>query len=239
MTPLPWTIVARNLPEHADNPIHTDSGARAAGFKRALVAGVTTYAYAVHPIVDLLGVGWISHGTSEVRLKSPVFDGDLLRFPVTADAAGASVSAFSDRLSEPLIVVSASLTPGEPPPHRPGEPVDTMAVELVGQYGSTYAERAGDDLTVCGDLGIVHPAVWPALANYVFHRRLARGSWVHTRSTVRHHATAQEGATAHIETTVVERFHRHGERVIADVTITVDNVVVATLEHEAIIDLTT
>ena len=38
-------VVAQNLPEHARNPIHTDEGARAAGFDRALVAGVTTYAY--------------------------------------------------------------------------------------------------------------------------------------------------------------------------------------------------
>jgi hypothetical protein len=37
--PMPWTVVARNLPEHARNPIHTDAGAHAAGLPRALVAG--------------------------------------------------------------------------------------------------------------------------------------------------------------------------------------------------------
>ena len=26
-----WTVTARNLPEHARNPIHTDAGAQAAG----------------------------------------------------------------------------------------------------------------------------------------------------------------------------------------------------------------
>ena len=45
-------VVARNLPEHARNAIHTDAGARAQGFPRALVAGVTTYAYLVHPAID-------------------------------------------------------------------------------------------------------------------------------------------------------------------------------------------
>ena len=51
----PWSIVARNLTDHASNPIHTDAGARAAGFPRALVAGVTTYTYCVHPIAEHWG----------------------------------------------------------------------------------------------------------------------------------------------------------------------------------------
>ena len=40
--PVEWSVKAQNLPEHARNPIHTDAGAQAAGFPRALVAGVTT-----------------------------------------------------------------------------------------------------------------------------------------------------------------------------------------------------
>jgi MaoC like domain len=237
MTSSPWSIVARNLPEHADNPIHTDVGAQAAGFERALVAGVTTYAYALHPIIEHFGVSWVMHGSAEVRLKSPVFDRDVIRFPVTTTPGGISVSAVVDRTDQPLIVVSASPTRAAVAANRPGESVESMVVELVDEFGSTYAARAGDDLTICQERGIVHPAVWPALANYVFHRRLARGPWIHTRSRVRHHATAPEGAAARIDTTVVERFVRHGERVIADVTITVDDIVVATLEHEAIIEV--
>ena len=42
--PPPWRLVARNLPAHAGNPIHTDVGARAAGYPSALVAGVTVHA---------------------------------------------------------------------------------------------------------------------------------------------------------------------------------------------------
>ena len=53
-----WSIIAQNLPEHARNPIHTDAGAQAAGFPRALVAGVTTYAYMTHPVV----AAWVSIG---------------------------------------------------------------------------------------------------------------------------------------------------------------------------------
>ena len=64
----PWTVRARNLSEHADNLIHTDAGARAAGFPAALVAGVTTYAYLTHPVV----AAWGSTGspTAVVRFVS-------------------------------------------------------------------------------------------------------------------------------------------------------------------------
>jgi hypothetical protein len=118
------------------------------------------------------------------------------------------------------------------------EQLETIEVELVGEFGSSYASRAGDDLEVFHEHGIVHPAVWTALANRVFHAQLARGSWIHTRSLVAHHGLAYEGSRAIVETTVVKRtVGRNGERAIADVTIRVGDRVVATLEHEAIIDL--
>src|SRR5680860_163226 len=66
-TPTTWVVRARNLPEHAGNPIHTDAGARAEGFPSALVAGVTTYAYLTHPLVAAWGLDWLTRGGGEVR----------------------------------------------------------------------------------------------------------------------------------------------------------------------------
>ena len=43
-------------------------------------------------------------------------------------------------------------------------------------------------ISVNGVEGLVHPAVWPALANHLVHAEVARGSWIHTRSIIRHHA---------------------------------------------------
>ncbi len=83
-----WTVRARNLPEHADNRIHTDAGARAAGFPAALVAGVTTYAYLTHPIVAAWGLDWVANGGGEVRFDAPVFDHDEVTCtPVVDDDA--------------------------------------------------------------------------------------------------------------------------------------------------------
>jgi acyl dehydratase len=120
---------------------------------------------------------------------------------------------------------------------RDGERLMTVTLRLEGELGSEYASRAGDDQRLCLDAGVVHPAVWPSLGNHVFHRQLVRGPWIHTRSIVRHHALAPAGVEAEVSTTVVERFMRNGERAIADVVIRVDGRIVATVEHEAIIDL--
>lgn len=235
----PWSIIARNLPDHANNPIHTDAGAQAAGFERALVAGVTSYAYCCHPVIDRWGLEWVASGESEVRFRSPVFDGDRVEFPVgERDDGGIDVAAVVARVPRPLIALSAwrAHRPSEVG-DRPGEVLQPVTIRLEGEYGSGYADRAGDGQRACLDAGVVHPAVWPALGNYVFHRQLARGSWIHTRSIVRHHALVPEGSEAEVSTTVVERFQRSGERALADVVIRVDGRVVASIEHEAIIDL--
>lgn len=233
----PWTVAAHNNPEHARNPIHTDAGAQAAGFARALVAGVTTYAYLTHPVVVAWGVGWLSHGGADVRFLSPVCEGDTLRLMPTSAGDDVVISAFveDENARATLRVVQDS---GPPPALRPGEELRTREVCLEGEYGSDYGLRAGDDLDTFAALGIVHPAVWPALANYVVHRDVARGSWIHTRSIVRHHATAPAGTVASLTSVVVERSDsRAGERAVLDVRIEVDGRAVATLEHHAIVAL--
>jgi acyl dehydratase len=254
----PWSIVARNLPEHANNSIHTDEGARAAGFERALVAGVTSYAYCLHPVIEHFGLGWLGSGEAEVRFRSPVFDGDLVTFPLkplsgnensgdsdsdsdSGNDQGVEVEAWAARSARPLVTVSAWAKHREAPyparTARAGEQLETVHLRLEGEYGSQYAQRSGNLEDQCANAGLVHPGVWPSLGNYVFHRQLVRGSWIHTRSIVRQFVAVADGAEAEISTKVIERFQRGGERAIADVVISVEGRVVAAIEHEAIIDL--
>lgn len=235
-----WSIVATNLPEHANNPIHTDAGAQAAGFERALVAGVTSYAYSLHPVIARFGDAWVTSGSAEVRFRSPVFDGDVVSFPVVARGdGGIDVAAVVTRVGRPLVEVSAWSSHDGEPDRRDGEVIEPVEIELVGEYGSGYARRAGDVTDPCAARGVVHPAVWAALANQVFRRHLVRGAWIHTRSHIRHHGTVRDDAVATLSTTVVDRFaSRLGERAVADIRIEVDGRLVATVEHEAIIALT-
>ncbi len=231
--PEAWEVVAQNLPEHARNPIHTDAGARAAGFARALVAGVTTYAYLTHPAAAAWGLDWVANGGGEVRFRQPVFDGDLVRCVPDGD----EIVAVTDEAEQPRAVFRPVRASGAAPAMRPGEVLPTKFVPLEGEWSADYGLRAGDPFPLYTEHHAVHPAVWPALANHLTHTEVARGSWIHTRSIIRHHALARPGGTAEVNGVVVRRFEGHGERAVLDVIIRVEGVVVATLEHEAIVAL--
>lgn len=236
--PVAWSVTARNLPEHARNPIHTDAGAQAAGFNRALVAGVTTYAYMTHPLVVAWGEDWLGRGGGEVRFRRPVFDKDTLicdSHPVDGDV---EVRAITSEPEQPRAIFRACRDSGAVPPLRDGEVLPVKEFVLDNEWGSGYGSRAGDDLSLYADLSLVHPAVWPAVSNDIVYNYVARGSWVHMRSIIHHHATAQHGSVAEVRAVVVKRFHAHGERAVLDVHVSVAGKVVASLEHEAIIDLT-
>lgn len=235
--PTPWRVVAQNLPEHARNPIHTDEGARAAGFPAGLVAGVTTYAYLTHPLAAAWGVDWVRGGGGEVRFRSPVFAGEAIDCVPVEDDDGWVVEARGDGDDRARAVLAARRTGDPVRALRAGEALPARRVQLVGELSDEYGARAGDDLDLYRREGIVHPAVWPALANHVVHVELARGPWIHTRSRIDHHDVARVGSWADVTANVVERFQRSGERAVLDVAIDVDGTRVATLEHEAIVEL--
>lgn len=243
--PRSWSVIAANLPEHAGNPIHTDEGARAAGFPAALVAGVTTYAYLTRPLVAAWGLDWLQRGGGEVRFRAPVFAGDAVTCATTSiddedDPDRVRVDAIcAERAESPCVTFSATRAAGPPPDPRPGEPLDTRRYVLDGFYGHDYGARAGDDLDIYERERLVHPAVWPAIANNVFASELVHGAWIHTRSVIRHHDAVREGARVDVHAVVVDRFERHGERAVVDLVIEFDGQIVATLEHEAIVDLGT
>jgi acyl dehydratase len=239
MDPTTWSVQARNLPEHASNPIHTDEGGRAAGFDAALVAGVTVYAYLTRPIVEAWGPGWLADGGALVEFLAPVQARDLIDCVPEAPTEAGSVEVMA--LVGGGERVRCTAWPGPPdwtdrgrPLHEQLEPHEEP---LTGGWAD-YGLRAGDDLGLYAEDGIVHPAVWPALANGVMTRHLVDGAWIHTRSRIRHHGIAHVGATATVQATVVDRFEsRSGRRAVLDVAISVDGALVATIEHEAIVAL--
>lgn len=240
--PVTWSVDARNLPDHATNKIHTDEGARAAGFESALVAGVTTYAYLTHPLVAAWGLDWLTRGGGEVRFRAPVFADDRVDCVPTADDGGSVLieAVCPSQERNPRTTFHAVRDAGPPPADRTGERLPSRRIELgagVGGNSADYGLRAGDDLGVYADEGIMHPVVWPAIANDVFSAELVRGPWIHTRSIIRHHAPGPVGAMVDVHATVVERYERGGHRAIVDILIEQDGRPLATLEHEAIIDL--
>jgi len=236
--PRPWSVVAANLAQHATNPIHTDAGATAAGFPGALVAGVTTYAYLCHPVLATWGMEWLAHGHAEVHLQAPVFAGARLDCVPQGSGDEMVVEALMVGHDQPRAVLRARRRAEPQRIEIPtGTPLASSVVTLDGPYGADYARQAGDDAPWCEDAGVVHPAVWPALANLVVHREVARGAWIHTASRVTHHGLAPVGATARVDAHIVDMVVRLRTRARLAVTVTIDAGLVATIDHEAIVDL--
>ena len=228
----PWSVAAVNLPEHADNPIHTDAGARAAGFDAALVAGVTTYAAMTHLPAVAWGREWIERGGAAVRFRTPILDGDRIECGVEDDRRVTASVNGSVRVEAEF--VRRVRDPIEP---RPGDRLEPIEFELDGSW-SDYGMRAGDDCPIYAAEEIAHPASWPRLANHFCHEQLVTGSWIHVRSRIAHLGIARVGAAIRAHATVVDRFDsRAGERALLDVIVAADGRKVAAVEHEAIISL--
>jgi acyl dehydratase len=226
-----WSVTAINLAQHASNPIHTDAGAQAAGFPRALVAGVSSYALMTHVPTAAWGDAWLNGGGAHVRFGAPVFDGDAIDFVVVDDATielrvGGERRAGCELMREGPTMAT-----------RDGERLETRTFTPRVEW-SDYGDRLGDSDGRYGERRLIHPAAWVAFANDVFHTQLVNGSWIHTRSLVAYHGTVTLGDAITIETTVIDRFtSRAGKRAIADVRITSGGRPVASIEHEAVIEL--
>ncbi len=231
-----FSINAVNLPEHADNPVHTDAGAIEAGFAGAIVAGTTVYAYLVRGAVGLYGSDWASQGGGILTLRAPVLADALVEVRQAAD--GRLAACMGDVECARLVprtvaeTVEALADRDLAPSGRAFGPMTLELSEIITGYGL----RCGDDDPRYGELGVVHPVVWPVLANAVFARYLVRGPWVHTRSDIFHIRPVAPGATVTIEATEIDRFAKpSGERAVLAMRFTVDDELVAFVEHEAII----
>ena len=230
----PWSVRAINLPEHADNPIHTDAGALAAGFPAALVAGTTVYAYMTRPPVVAWGESWLASGGGELRLKQAVLDNDVVDCVIAETDDGVAVEATVDGEMRASFGVWHD---EQAPAMRGGDALPVMEMELTESWAD-YGVRGGDDLTLYADRGVAHPALWPSLANAIFKEHLVVGSWIHTRSRIYHQSVASVGEQLRIESTVFDRFAtRAGERAVVDLAMFANDRPVCRIEHEALVAL--
>jgi hypothetical protein len=234
----PWSTNARNLPEHAHNIIHTDLGAHAAGFPGALVAGTTVFAYLTHVPASAWGMSWLTAGSSEVRFRSPVFEDDLVQCVPTETKTGEQLATVVEaRVDDQPKASCRFALVGDIVPDRLGDPLPQIPIVFDDDL-ARYGLRAGDDLDLYEERGIVHPAAWPTIGNRVTIANFVNGPWIHVRSHITHLGLARFGSTATVTSTLRERFDsRAGERVIIDIRVTSDGEEIAAIEHESIIRL--
>lgn len=227
-----WSVTAVNDARDSGNPIHEDDGAQRYGFGAGLVAGVTTFGYLLHPVVAALGSDFLRDGTSSIRLRSPVYAGEVLTVTARLAARDAGGLRFELEVRNPqqaLCAVGAAQWPapvlaGTPlPPNAPlpstrraatpealrAAPVlGTLQVTQSAEEARQFADAAADRLDAYA--GLVHSAWLLRQANILVDRSVAVGAWVHTASEVQHLGTAQAGETVTVRGQVVALFERKG-----------------------------
>ena len=229
-----WSTVAVNLPEHANNPVHTDAGAIAAGFDAALVAGTTIHAYLTHPPAAAWGAAWLDHGWSELRLIAPVKDQERV---VVSPAEGSVIEARVGGQLRATLAVALSAPIPDPVEQAILEEHDPLRIDLAERLGD-YGVRAGDDLDLYSREGRAHPAVWSCIGNAVTMAFHVDGPWVHVRSTISHLAPVAANAVVDLRSALIDRFDsRAGGRVVIDIEASVQGRPVARIIHESIVRL--
>ena len=229
-----WAAVAVNLPEHANNPVHTDAGAVAAGFAAALVAGTTIHAYLTHPPAAAWGASWLDHGWSELKLIAPVMDRERV---VVSPAEGPVIEARVGGQLRATLAVALSVPEPDPVERSVLEEHDRLRIDLAERLGD-YGLRAGDDLPLYAREGRAHPSVWSCSGNAVTMAFHVNGPWVHVRSAISHLGPVAANATVDLRSALVDRFDsRAGERVVIDIEASVEGRPVARIEHESIVRL--
>jgi acyl dehydratase len=224
------TVVARNWATESSNRIHADDVAALYGFRGGLVPGVTTIAYLVPAVVAALGREWLEGGRLNVRLSSPVYDGETVI--AYADDLGlvrmVGASGDDDRVS-----ASASLD-HEPapdrgsfpvaavPPHRPPAGPDTLA---VGTALGTLHHEASDDAVArylsaineqpfAAGIHALHPG-WLLLdANDALAKSVVLGPWIHVGSDLHLLRPVRSGESLEVRSIVTAEYERKGHRLI-------------------------
>jgi len=196
-----------------------------------VVAGTTIYAYLTRPVAESWGSEWVTGGACDTAFKAPVLEDDPVE--IDTDKSGRLVASVDGRECAWLTPTMPSTPLAEPR----GDRLEPLDIEL-SDFWVGYASRAGDDLALYEEQRLVHPVVWPSLANRVFRMQLVTGAWVHTRSRIRHLGTARPGDTVNIDSFLIDRFaSRAGERALVDIRMSVGSRPVAAVEHEAIVAL--
>ena len=153
------------------NPIHDDSGAGAAGYAGALVAGVRTYGWAAATITRALGESWLGHGWVDYSLRRPLYAGESLLISVKQEAECWSVTCSAGEGERQRVVLDGTagyedapwlseLQPPAPMPARdalrllPGYGLDSVPLRQplrpLGAYVTPEAARN----MVARDLGL-------------------------------------------------------------------------------------
>ncbi|MCE7927336.1 MAG: hypothetical protein HUU14_09585 [Dehalococcoidia bacterium] len=218
------------------NVIHANAGAREFGYRAALVGGVIVYGWAIPPVLEALGTGWLEEGWADVSFRRPAYPGDELTATVTegdgsrwnlviANGAGEScvTGTFSNGRAPWLsgLQTPAAIAPQPRPETLPrltletaplGQDLRAMAVPLSEAEARRFAleEEADEDPLWSGARPLVHPGWMAGRMTRLIHHSFDYGPSIHARSQVQNLARAEAGQTLTVAGVFVDAYERKG-----------------------------
>lgn len=253
-------VHVRNNSPASGNKIHSDDGARAMGFAKALVPGNAVYAHIEPVITGAFGEHWWTRGAAEVRFMSPAYEGETLvvtaadapgrlgvvSLTVIAESTGKTVAAGSAWLVDAgASAPDVSLYPLIPAPDEPMEFTEDNVLDSDG-LGSVQVTYDQDAITSYLDgMGADHDAYAGGVPSALMARSYVALMWgnvarkgpsVHTSTVVRHYRRVGRGETLSVRGRIDRLYGRKGNRfyVLDMAYVADDGSVVMTMEHGAI-----
>ena len=228
-------VRAVNSVRDSENRIHADDVAALYGFRAGLVAGVTVYGYMTEPVIAR-APEWLEHGSMQVRLLEPFYDGDQVivksetqdngSIAVTAEREDGTVCARGAAIASPQPVEPPETIPEAPLPARDQRPVPTPDTvrpgALLGSFSTTLESAAQDKLLQS--------------SNDILIQNFRLGPWLHVSSELRNWSAAKPGDRISVRGRIVDRFDRKGHQfVITGVMLITDSGrLLQTVRHAAI-----
>jgi hypothetical protein len=242
---------------NAANPIHSGGGARAYGFRAALVGGVTVYGWTVATILDALGDAWLEDGFAELEFRRPVHPDESLEVRVDDDGT-LTVAATADDVrlrgrigrGDPAWLATlarSGRTVPESVETRPrltadnvprGQDLPALGVTLDRAQAEQFCREKQGETLACfyGDHAFVHPAWLATQPIHLLHHAYVYGPAVHTASLVAQRRPARVGEAFVITGRCVDAFERKGHAYIVNDCAILDGAaqVVTQIRHTAI-----
>ena len=233
------TVTAHNDATDSGNPMHDDAAARALNFKGGLVPGINVAGYMTHPLVSHFGAQWLSSGTMQVRLRRPVYAGEVVNVSAELRSGDGGQDVLEVHVSNPAgevcavglgamhsvgVVDNVPATPiaefrALPAARWPAERADFEREVTLGSIdacfepgeANAYLNAMQDDHQDYKD-GVTHPAWLLRQANIIVDRNFDVGPWIHVSSEVRNFAPARIDERVEIRAQVVDLFEKKGHQ---------------------------
>ena len=237
-----YTVVARNISNHAEPNIHRDETAQAYGFKRALIAGRALYSHLLHPAAARWGEAWLGRQRSAVRFLKPAYDGDRLTVSMEATPAAAApdpvVAVIANaegqllarlesgcprpfplpnpRALEPAAADDGRRAPGDWAHLALGRPLPALPWVPRADDNRAWCEAIGETLPlfVEGEAPPLHPGLLPSATTELLHRLLHIGAWVHVASVFVAHRLVRAGEALELRATPLDKWERGGRQFV-------------------------